>query len=316
MLFVGKNIRISLIFRSVIFATLLWSSLLGASASSQLSDAIKIPGARSVYDISYDYYTKLLELALTKGSQSKDAGLEFIDMGRMAEGRALRELIKGENLDVFWFGTDKYKERELNAVKIPLERGLMGFRKFIIHRDSISLFDQIDSLDELRKFVACQGTHWPDTRILQDAGLMVLSSPIYENMFMQVNRKRCDYFPRGYHEGRAELEQRNGLYPDLVRYEDIILHYPLSVYFFTSRNNLQLAQRIESGLTKAIDDGSFLRHMQSHPMTKHIFPVEDWMQVRRYFHLHNTEMSEATDVKDEKLWFQPAEAHIPEHDPG
>jgi len=297
-------------FRRYIRLGLLIFGIISPGALAEVIDSLRIPSARSAYDISYDYHIELLSLALTKVSPHGTAPL-FEKKGQMAYGRALQELIKGEILDVYWLGTDRHKESALNAVKIPLERGLMGFRKFTIRRESKAQFDKIDSLDDLRKLVACQGTHWPDIKVLEAAGLSVMSSPVYENLFVQVNRRRCDYFPRGYHEGESELEQRKSIYPDLIHYQDIILHYPLTVYFFTSKKKLSLAKKIETGLMKAIEDGSFLRHMQTHPLTRHVFPVERWMHVKHYFHLHNPEIKNTNIVTNKKLWFQPVEPHEP-----
>lgn len=149
----------------------------------------------------------------------------------MEQGRALRELDKGEFLDVFWVGTDLKKEQEFRAIRIPLERGLMGFRKFILHKDSVAKFNTIRSLQQLQQFTACQGAFWPDVDIMRNSGLKVEEAPVYENIFKQMVAKRCDYFPRGVHEGVIELEQRHTLYPELLRYDSLMLHYPFTIYF-------------------------------------------------------------------------------------
>jgi len=194
------------------------------------ANVLHIPLPRSQFDISHDYYKTLLTMALTKAAHGRKVPkLEAIYP--MQQGRALKELIQGNKLDVFWLGTDKKREQQLRAIKIPLEMGLMGFRKFIIRKDRLNDFAKITTLKQLQKLVACQGTHWPDTQILHDADLPVLSSPVYENLFLQVNFGRCDYFPRGIHEGAAELAQRKKIYKDLIIYNDLILHYPFTIYF-------------------------------------------------------------------------------------
>jgi hypothetical protein len=272
------------------------------SFSIYSANILHIPLPRSRFDISHDYYTKLLTLALEKGANGREVP-ELTAIYPMQQGRALKELIKGDKLDVFWFGTDKDKEQQLKAIKIPLERGLMGFRKLIIRKDKLALFENITTLKQLKNLVACQGTHWPDTKILHAADLPVLSSPVYENLFLQVNFGRCDYFPRGVHEGGAEIKQRKKIYKDLILYNNLIIHYPFTVYFFVNKNNKELAKWIEDGLLKAIADGSFEQHIKTHPLTAHVFPLKKWMNVPT-IEIPNPELSKDTNFHDAKYWIQ------------
>ncbi len=197
---------------------------------------IRVPKPRSEHDVSHQYYMALLRKALQKAAAGRPLP-DIVPVAEMEQGRAVRELEKGQILDLFWMGTDRDKEQQLRAIRIPLERGLMGFRMLTIRRNQIDKFSQISSLQQLHKLTACQGLSWPDTKILQNAGLKVQTSPVYENLFKQVNAGRCDYFPRGLHEGQTELRERIALYPDLVRSPNLILHYPFAIYFFTGKQN-------------------------------------------------------------------------------
>lgn len=272
------------------------------SFSVSSAEVLQVPLPRSQYDISHDYYSTLLTMALKRAAQGREVPkLEAIYP--MQQGRAIRELMRGERLDVFWLGTDKKKEQQLRAIKIPLERGLMGFRKFIIRTERIPDFEHVTKLEQLQKFIACQGSHWPDTKVLRAAGLSVYDSPVYENLFLQVNFNRCDYFPRGVHEGAAEIEQRKNIYSDLLLFNKLIVHYPFTVYFFVNKKNEALAQWIENGLEQLIADGSFDRHIKSHPLTAHAFPIKKWLDVP-IIELTNPEMSKNTNIYDAKYWIQ------------
>lgn len=272
-------------------------------------DVLNIPKSQTEYDVAHSYYSTLLQKALHKAANGREVPV-FNETLMMEQGRAINELIKGKLIDVYWLGTDSHKEENLRAIRIPLERGLMGFRKFIIPRDSIPVFDQVNSLADLQKMVACQVTHWPDTQILEAAGLAVLDSAIYETLFKQVSAHRCDYFPRGYHEGITELDQRRHLYPDLIRYESLLLRYPFAVYFFVSKDNEALAQWIEQGLEKMIDDGELLQHMQRHPLTAKVFPLGRDVNVRR-IDIPNPLMPKNTDYANPRYWFQPEDFYPP-----
>lgn len=285
----------------VVLATASLGILLALPAFAE-APYLNIPKAHSEYDIAHDYYSTLLRKALKKAANGRELP-QLKETLAMEQGRATNELIKGKLVDVYWLGTDSHKEENLRAVRIPLERGLMGFRKFIITRDMVSTIDKVNTLADLQNLVACQVSHWPDTHILEAAGLRVWDSAVYENLFKQVSAKRCDYFPRGYHEGIAELDQRRHLYPNLIRYESLMLRYPFAVYFFVPLDNEVLAQWIEQGLERMIDDGELLQHMQQHPLTAKVFPLGRDSNVRR-IDIPNPLMAKNTDFSNPRYWFQ------------
>ncbi len=266
---------------------------------------IRVPKPRSEHDVSQQYYVELLRKALQKAAAGRPLP-DILPVAEMEQGRAVRELQKGQIIDLFWMGTDRDKEQQLRAIRIPLERGLMGFRMLTIRRDQTDKFNKISILQQLHKLTACQGLSWPDTKILQNAGLKVQTSPVYENLFKQVNAGRCDYFPRGLHEGQTELRERAALYPDLVRHPNLMLHYPFAIYFFTGKQNAALAQWIEQGLEMMIADGELLAHMQQHPLTAHVFPLSQF-SMPHWLELKNPGLSPDTDFLNRRYWFVPAD---------
>jgi len=266
---------------------------------------IRIPQPRSQYDLSQRYYVELLEKVLKKAANGRSVPTIKPTL-MMEQGRATRELLKGDLIDLFWVGTDLEKEQELRAIRIPLERGLMGFRKFTIRADRYFDFDNINNLQQLQQLTACQGAYWPDTDILIAAKLPVIAAPVYENIFKQVVAGRCDYFPRGLHEGIVELKQRTALYPELTRYHDIMLHYPFAVYFFTSKQHEALASWLEQGLEAMINSGELLRHMQQHGLTGHVFPLKHH-NAKLWLTLPNPRLPPGTDPTNRRYWFVPAD---------
>ncbi|AWL12237.1 hypothetical protein HMF8227_01764 [Saliniradius amylolyticus] len=266
-------------------------------------DVLYVPEPRSDLDQSHGYHTRLLKMALTAASGGRSVP-RIESRGSMVESRAEKELAQGTLIDVFWMGTDRYKEQQLRAIRIPTTRGLIGFRKFIIRQDSVSHFEQIDSLKDLSQKVACQGNDWPDTTILVRAGLPVTTTPIYESLFKMVQLGRCDYFPRGYHDHQQELALRSDQYPELTNYEGIMLHYPFAVYFFTAKDDPQLANWIESGLEALIDNGQLLALMKRHPLTRAAFPLNA-NPPQHLFSIDNPTLPTDTAYQDSRYWFQP-----------
>lgn len=271
-------------------------------------ETINIPKARSIYDLSQDYHKALLQLALERAANGREAPI-INETTVMSQGRATGELIRGSMLDVYWSTISYEMADQLRAIPVPTTKGLIGYRKFIIRKESINEFNKIKSVTDLSHYIACQGRHWTDTEILQVAGLQVITTPTYENIFKMLEAKRCDYFPRGYHDIDNEVAIRKDLYNNLVSYHKILLHYPSAVYFFTHKNNETLAKWIEDGLKLLAQEGEIEALMKKHLLTAHIFPLKSEKDTT-YIEIINPLLPEDTNITDQNYWFLPKDFHI------
>lgn len=269
-----------------------------------LPTEILVQADRGPDDLSHQYFVALLKKALAKGADGRPLP-KIRAVAEMEQGRAVRELQRGERLQLAWMGTDLSKEQQLRAIAIPLTRGLIGYRQALVYQPRASQFQQIRALTQLRKLTACQGLDWPDNHILQNAGLKVQTAPVFENLFKQLNAGRCDYFPRGLYEAQAELVNRAALYPNIKQATGWLLHYPFAVYFFTNKQQEPLALWIEQGLERMIDDGELLQHMRQHPLTAHVFPLTQYRTYRQ-FDLSNPAITPA-HAANPRYFFQPAD---------
>jgi hypothetical protein len=261
---------------------------------------IMIIPPQSSFDASHNYFYTLLEKSLKKNTSVTN----ILFSKKMEQGRALIELKENRNINVYWAGTSIKREKELRAIKIPLLKGLLGYRVFIINKKDKKLFNKISKIDELKKLKACQGADWPDSEILINSNFNVLKNTNYEAMFLQLTSKRCDYFPRGIHEAHSEVEARKASYERIMLYDKIIIYYPFPMYFFVSKDNEELAIEIEKGLLKMIEDGSFDNHLKQSIITKHLYPMNKW-QNNKIFKISNPLLSKETNTKDEKFWIVP-----------
>lgn len=285
-----------------LFATILlyFCSLLTHPVQSE-EIVIKIPEARSVYDISHDYHVELLKLAL----QYTDSTYRIENTKLpLTQGRAQLELFKGELIDLYWLGSEKELDNRLRAVPIPTTRGLIGFRKFFIRPEMAPDFAKLKTLSDLKKFIACQGQHWPDTKILQAAKLPVTSSSTYETLFNMLAAGRCDYFPRGIHDYLTELEFRKNKRHQFAQQDSLQLYYPFAVYFYTNQQHSELAAQLTDSMTKLAKNGELLAFMKSHPLTQQVF-VSAKSKSQRIIELDNPLMTPNPRVSDPDFWFQP-----------
>ncbi|MDU0354108.1 amino acid ABC transporter substrate-binding protein [Paraglaciecola aquimarina] len=205
-----------------------------------------------VYVKQTRYFTELLHLALQKSEIPFTT--KAIEIPAVIDSR-FALMLEGGMFDVIWLHTNKEREKNLIPIRIPLFKGLIGWRVLVIRRSSESIFKRISSVNKLKKLIAGQGHDWPDTHILRANSFNIVTSVHPSNLYGMMQIKRLDYFPRSILEVQNELIlDRN---KDLMIEPSLALRYPTAFYFFVTKDNSELAKVIEIGLEKAIKDGSF-----------------------------------------------------------
>lgn len=214
------------------------------------------------------------------------------------------EEVKNQGLlNLCWTTSDPQIEQELRPIRIPILKGLLGYRILIINKKNQYKFSQVKTLDDLKQFTFGQGKTWTDTKILQANGLKVVTTNKYPGLFHMVDGERFDAFPRGVNEPFGELAQRPDM-PDLKVEDTILLVYRMPFYLFVSRDNPKLGNDIETGLNRAVADGSFDKIFYSEPNIKDVLEKAN-MKNRRIFNLNNPFLTKETPLEREELWFDP-----------
>lgn len=72
----------------------------------------------------------------------------------MNEDRYLAEARSGKLVNVVWSAATRDNERNLLPVRIPLGKGILGYRIALIHKDNQHMLGQIKSLDDLRNIAS------------------------------------------------------------------------------------------------------------------------------------------------------------------
>ena len=223
----------------------------------------------------------------------------------MAQSRALLAIEHdSKTVQVMWTMTSNEREAHLLPIRIPIYRGLIGWRVLMQRRENSEQLASAQSLADLQRYTFGQRHDWPDTPILRANGLDVVTSQNYQGLFKMLAAGRFDLFPRevvvAWQEQARALE--SGL--DLSIDQHLLLHYPTAMYFFTSRNRPDLAADIERSLEAMIVDGSFQRLFeQYHSETLRQAKLTE----RRIIELQNPNLPSATPFARKELWFQPQE---------
>ncbi|WP_322789343.1 hypothetical protein [Paraburkholderia diazotrophica] len=221
----------------------------------------------------------------------------------MERSRALAELASGTTINLHWTSMEAQAERGLNVVHIPIHRGLIGYRVFLIRQDRQADFDGIETLEDLRSMTGVQGLGWIDAGIMRNAGLRVQTPSTYETIFKMLEGRRVDYFPRGVIEAFPELESRRATEPDLAVEQSLLLAYRSDFLFYVSPNHRELAATIERGFTAAWRDGSYLKLFNTHPYIQNGLKLGN-LGGRKVIRLDNPFLSDEDRAIPDTYWMR------------
>lgn len=211
----------------------------------------------------------------------------------------LVEMLKDGSVNIMWAGAQESYERELIPIRIPVFQGLLGHRVFIIRKGDQPMFDQVETLEDLKKIPLGQGRFWGDTAILKDNGFNVVTAVKYEGLFHMLEGGRFDYFPRGVHEPWSEMDSRPDL--NLTVEKNLLLVYPFAMYFFVAKDNPELAKAITAGFMEARRNGSYNELFFNHPVIKEAVEKSNLSQ-RKVFRIPNPNATPETPIDKEEFW--------------
>lgn len=282
------------------FCLLLLSLLFPLSGRSEPQQVIYSWPMSMLSDTRGSYPIALLHLAIEKSGTD----YQLAPSGQvMSQHRTLRQLGSKSGLDVVWTMTSPEREKELRPIRIPIDRGLIGWRLLLIHQDNEQKIQQLDE-KHLKTSPSVQGGDWPDYPILKANSFRVLAGGDFDAMFKMLEAKRIEYFPRSVTEIWPELQQRPGM--SLAVASKWVLHYPAALYFFVQKDNIALANAIEIGLLRAIEDGSMQQLFSQH-FSSAIQQAD--LKSRTIVQLTNPILPAETPLKNKALWFDPQQGY-------
>jgi hypothetical protein len=281
---------------------LITSLAAACSAASEMTYIYNAP--ESQLDKRYEYHWEILRTALEK-TVDKYGPYRMTAAGTMTEKRQANELKAASGkLTVMYLSTIPEFEKELIPIRIPVDKNLGGYCVFLIRKGEQERFDNVKTVDDLRKFSYGLGLGWIDVDILRANHFKVVTGSSYDGLFEMLANKRFDIFLRATVEVLDELEERKDKFPELTIEKHLILYYPLPMYFWFSKNEegKRLAARAEEGMRKMIEDGTYDKIFDKYQKYK----VEKLdLKNRRIFKIENPFLVPETPFNETKLWFDP-----------
>ena len=248
------------------------------SAKSNAKEVIRLPTFTTEHPI-----IEYLHLQLEQAIRATEQDYGETDVVRLKfpveEERQLRNLNQSIT-DIAWATCSQQRNEAYQPVLVPQIAGLFGLRVSLIRADD-TRFDNINSVEDLKRLVAVQSSKWHDYKILLNNGFTVLSSERF-SAYRAVEKGLADYYPRGIAEASGEMKtaQTKGL----VIAPDHALRYPLLFFVYVKKGNTALAQRLTTGFERNIQSGAFLALMESQQWYQQARSI---LRGRTFFDLEN-----------------------------
>ncbi len=264
------------------------------------TEVVRFPKPEFEGDRRYDYAMQLLQLALSKtGTAYRIAPAEIA----MNQERQVLEIEAGRTIDVGPIPSSADREARLLPIRIPINKGVLGWRLGLIRKGDQGLIAGVNTLNDLKGVRLAQGQEWPDTQILRANGIDVITAPRYEGLFKMLAGKRFDYFPRSV----MEIWDEQAINADTLEVEPhLALHYFYDAYFMVNRHNTRLAQDIREGLERAIADGSFDKLFQQYYGER---LRKAHLETRTVIELRNPLLTPGTPSDRPELWYDSKRGH-------
>lgn len=278
-------------------------SLLFAPSLAVSANATKVytyPVPESFNDSRQQYPIHLLEYCAAKSNGEWQVQQSKL---HMQQGRAIKQLQSAQGIDIIWTVTTLFREEGLQPIRVPIDRGLLGWRLLMINPAQEARFNAINQASELQALTAGQGHDWPDTSILRFNNYKVLGNASYEGLFDMVNLQHIDYFPRGVSEIFVEIDARKN--KQLTFASGLALNYPTALYFFVNPQDALLKTRLTDCLTEAADSGTLKKMFYEH-YGNDIAKAD--LKHKIIFTLANPLLSQETPINNKQWWFSPEES--------
>jgi len=288
--------------RRLMMTTLAAATLPIAVAQAQVPMRFVHPPPESAGDERHRYYWDLLDAALA-ANRDRFGPYEVSAFNTpMTFPRAAAEVQSGRgHVNIVSRATNRDLEAQLRAIPIPLDKGLLGARLFLVTPATQTRLAKVQTLAQLQEFSFGLASSWTDVKVLRAAGFKVVLADDYNSLFSMLGAGRFDIFSRGVVEIVSELKANKEAQPSLQIEQRLMLQYPLPRYFFVSRSaeGERLAERITDGLQRLRASGEFERRYRA---WKQLVLKDLDLAGRQVLRLTNSELSDAAPLADSYWW--------------
>ena len=280
---------------------LLFSGVALLYSALAFSSEILVNKPDSIKDSRYEYPHQLLQKILDVTSTEYGHSNVKHAKSVMSRDRLLISMLDGQQVHVVAEAPKSDWIKQLLVIRIPVRKGIQGYRLFFIHKKDRLAIAQVQSLKDLQQFKTGSGEGWSTASVMEKSGFEVVTGSSYDGLFHMLEKGRFATLGRGINEVYAEFEAQREDHPLLTIDETLALHIPLPTYFFVTPKMPELARRIEIGLQRLLQNGEFeklflLHHKEMIEKSK--------IKSRKVFHIDNTNLTDQDPLDQENLWYR------------
>ena len=250
-----------------------------------------------------DRYTLQVLRAALQASSAKYGPYELnISPMGMERDRLMLEMVRGELVNLSAQISSPEWEQKLIPIRIPIDKGLSGYRISLIDGRRQEQFNALTGLPQLKALSLGAGRQWSSTAVFSRAGFDVVPGNSTAGLHSMLAANRFVHFPRGVEEAVFEHETHVEAFPTLAIERSMVIYMPLPRYFFVAPGRERLAQRLDYGLHLLIADGRFdqMFHRAYDGMIEKVA-----LRKRRVFKLDNPFLSPLTPLANKAYWYDP-----------
>lgn len=155
------------------------------------------------------------------------------------------------------------KQGSIKAIRVPLERGLLGYRICLVRDEDADLLENVRSVDDLRKIRIGQGIGWGDITVYRNAGIDVVEAPFnsVSDPAKALASRHFDALPLGVNEYQIFLQTYNKEAPGVTADRHIVISYPWFRYVWVStafKDSKRLLDALDKGFEIIAANGEFV----------------------------------------------------------
>ncbi|MEF9898143.1 MAG: hypothetical protein RR736_07300 [Pseudomonas sp.] len=213
-----------------------------------------------------EYRKALIKLAMEASGKEYSLTKCDVSSGSTSDFRYAELIKEGVRCNMLATSAGGDATGKLMIIPFPIYLGGGGYRVLLANARSIKGSESIKSLADLRKYKVGSGLGWVDTKIMSENGFDVVKSNYY-NLFDMLRVGRFEYLTRSIYEASSELAL-NGRDGELIIVPNILLHYPVDLFFYVTPGREDIKNSMLDGLVKLYNSGLYEKFLSEHESTK------------------------------------------------
>lgn len=161
-------------------------------------------------------------------------------------------------------GNVKFKDIHKIVIKQPLTKGLLGYRLLIVRNQSLEKFQLMNSLSELQSSPIGIPATWADAELFRKNNFNVVERGTLDDIFQRLQNAEFEFIALGANEIEDVFLQFEDSLQELSIEPTKMIYYPFPLVFYVNPSNLELAKRLEIGLTELMQNGQFETLFHAH----------------------------------------------------